>query len=76
MRFSDWVASEGNISKVARDLGVHRPSIYLWMRVGGPPALDSAADIVRVSGGKVSFRDLVEGRREVELKRRETRKCG
>lgn len=76
MRFAEWVSIYGNVSKLAREVGVGRPDIYRWLRDGGPSKARFIAKVVEVSVGEVSHKDIIDGRLEVERTRLGVTQCG
>lgn len=59
--FHRWVAAYGGVDKLAKELGVTSQVVKYWLRRRGWPKVKNILDIVRLSGGKLTFEDVVNG---------------
>lgn len=59
MPLSKWISAVGGIAAASRLLGITRATIYKWLDGSAQPRAATMARIVLVSGGKVSYEDIV-----------------
>jgi hypothetical protein len=75
-RFAGWVSSVG-VPWVLDGLRGHgtpvaRQTVYLWLAGARVPTLTHAASLVQISGGAITFQDLVMHGKEVRGGERRT----
>lgn len=74
MKFSHWIADQGGPGAVASRLGVTTHIVRIWLNGKGSPKVETIERIVELSGGKVSFEDVIlESRRNVKTSRKAAR---
>lgn len=52
--FRTWVAEQGGPDRLSVKLGVHRDTIYKWLRREAVPNLRAMAEIHALSNGKIN----------------------
>lgn len=53
-----WIASRGGTTEVSKLLKVQPAALRVWLRGQGSPTLATAARVVKISGGLVSYETI------------------
>lgn len=60
MTLQKWIQSKGGYKKVAKLLGVSPMATYWWLNGTGLPKAQHMRKIVKISKGKVSYKEMIE----------------
>lgn len=58
--FRRWIEKTG-VSEVARQLGVHRRTVYNWKTGHCYPLVHQMRDIKAITKGKISYEHIIDG---------------
>lgn len=60
MKLSTWIEKTGGYSKAAQKLEILRPRVYAWRNGANLPRPDVMKKIVKITNGKVSYKEMID----------------